>query len=214
MSVATAILEPYAEYLGRPLPQVAADLESFAALLLKWNQTQNLVSRETVDQLWMRHIADSLQLLPLLKDWDRFVLDIGSGGGFPAIPLAIASDQLRRFWLVEPIAKKASFLRTVARELKLAIFVEGVRAEQIAVEVIPSISVITSRALAPLPRLLELSEPFFRSHTRALFHKGREHGEELAESRLVYYFDVIVHPSTLEAGGVVLEISNLRRRDK
>ena len=96
--------------------EVEADLESFAALLLKWNRVQNLVSRETAHDLWPRHVADSLQILRFLRPTDRVIVDLGSGGGFPAIPLAIASGDARRFTLVEPIAKKTSFLRTASRE--------------------------------------------------------------------------------------------------
>src|SRR5436190_1590716 len=70
---------------------VQADLEQFAALLKKWNAVQNLVSRETVDELWPRHIEDSLQLAENVHGTDRHIVDIGSGGGFPTIPLAIAS---------------------------------------------------------------------------------------------------------------------------
>jgi 16S rRNA (guanine527-N7)-methyltransferase len=210
MMDAAGAVAPYREVLGRSEPELVAGLEKFVALLRKWNATHNLVSRETADDLWTRHIADSLQVLKFLTPADRFILDLGSGGGFPAIPLAIASDELRLFWLVEPIAKKAAFLRAAGRELGLRLSVEQARAERIAVEVIPPIDVITSRALAPLATLLELSFPFFREPTRALFHKGREHVDELAESRAVWQFDVIEHPSDIAAGGVLLEISNLR----
>lgn len=210
---ASQALSPYVDYLGRPAEEVIRDLESFAQLLRKWNRVQNLVSRETAEsELWDRHIADSLQVLRLLGPADRFVLDVGSGGGFPAIPLAIASGEVRRFWLIEPIAKKASFLRSAARELGLAIHVEQVRAEQAAREVFPSFDVITSRALAALPVLLELIAPFFGPTTRAILHKGREHVDELAESRAVWQFDVIEHASDTDASGVLLEISNLRLR--
>ena len=84
------------------------DLERYAALLRKWNAVQNLVSRETVDELWPRHIDDSLQLMKFVRATDLRVIDLGSGGGFPAIPMAIASRGTeRRFTLVEPIGKKA-----------------------------------------------------------------------------------------------------------
>jgi len=90
------------------------DLEHYAALLRKWNAVQNLVSRETLAEIWPRHIEDSLQLVPLLRPHDRQIIDLGSGGGLPAIPMAIASRETeRRFTLVEPVAKKASFLRAV-----------------------------------------------------------------------------------------------------
>src|ERR1700750_2424583 len=96
-----------------------SDLEQYAALLTKWNAVQNLVSRETLSaDLWPRHLEDSLRAMAWVRSSDTSVLDLGSGGGLPAIPMAIASRGLeRRFNLLEPIGKKVSFLRTVAREL-------------------------------------------------------------------------------------------------
>src|SRR5690606_18598695 len=129
---AAEVLAPYEPFLSRPLTEVAAELESFAALLGKWNRVQNLVSRETADSVWIRHIADSLQVLRYLRDTDHTILDLGSGGGFPAIPLAIASIGRRAFILVEPTTKKASFLRTVSREIGLGLSVENRRAEDIS----------------------------------------------------------------------------------
>lgn len=208
MSAAQAVA-PYAQFLLRPRSEVERDLESFAALLLKWNRVQNLVSRETAGDLWIRHVADSLQVLKFLRDTDRDILDLGSGGGFPAIPLAIASGPARRFTLIEPTAKKASFLRTVSRELGLGLTVEARRAEQVAPEH-PAADVVTSRALAPLPELCRLAAPFFGPGTRALFHKGREHVDEVAESRAVWHHDVLVHASDTDSSGVLLELSNLR----
>ena len=201
---------PYQRYLSRPLSEVAADLESFAALLLKWNRTQNLVSRETTDLVWTRHIADSLQLLQLLLDTDRVILDLGSGGGLPAIPLAIARKGRSDVILVEPTAKKASFLRTVSREIGLGLRVENRRAEDIAPTELPPVDVVTSRALAPLIALCRLAAPFFGPTTRAILHKGREHVDELAESDAVWHHDVLVHPSDTDPEGVLLELSNLR----
>lgn len=207
---AAEVLAPYARHLGRRPGEVAAGLEAFAALTLKWNKTHNLVSRETIEELWPRHIADSLQLLPLLRAGDGVILDLGSGGGFPAVPLAVASSHERRFILVEPVAKKASFLRAASRELDLRLQVESRRSDEIAAGEVPSVDVVTSRALAALPKLLGFAAPFFGPGTRALFHKGREHVDEVAESRAVWHFDVLVHPSITGPAGAVLEISDLR----
>jgi 16S rRNA (guanine527-N7)-methyltransferase len=187
------------------------DLERFAALLRKWNAVQNLVSRETVDELWPRHIDDSLQLMKFVRATDLRVIDLGSGGGFPAIPMAIASRGTeRRFTLVEPIAKKASFLRTVARELALPVTVEAKRAEQIDSR--ETFDLVTSRALASLPELLKLSLPFadFRAHMT--FPKGRNYRQELDAAAQHFHFDVVVHPSESDAEGVILEITNLRAK--
>ena len=207
-------IEQYARWFGRPAGEVRADLESFAALLLKWNAVQNLVSRETEKSVWDRHIVDSLQLLPLIGNSDGAVLhalDVGSGGGLPAIPLAIALKGTgARFTLVEPIAKKVAFLRTAIRELQLPAQVHAGRVEEIDSRETLPVNLITSRALADLRSLLELIHPFFGPQTVAILHKGKDHAVELAESRLAWDFDVVLTNSATDDRGVLLRITNLR----
>jgi 16S rRNA (guanine527-N7)-methyltransferase len=188
------------------------DLERYAALLKKWNAAQNLVSRETLGaDLWPRHIVDSLQLTRLVRDADHAVLDLGSGGGFPAIPLAIASrGHDRRFTLLEPIAKKVAFLRTVARELELPVTVEATRTADFDSR--ETFDLITSRALARLQVLLRDSHRFLVPKGHYLLHKGRNYREELDEAAAYFHFDVVVHPSETGAGGVILEIGNLKAK--
>jgi 16S rRNA (guanine527-N7)-methyltransferase len=187
------------------------DLERYAALLKKWNAVQNLVSRETLAEIWPRHIEDSLQLVPLLRPHDRQIIDLGSGGGLPAIPMAIASRETeRRFTLVEPVAKKASFLRAVARELALPVSVESVRAEQIDSR--ETFDVVTSRALAALPKLLGYGVDFLRPGGHMLLLKGRTFREEMALAAQLFDFDVIVHPSSTDPEAAILEISNPRAK--
>lgn len=186
-----------------------ANLERYAALLRKWNAVQNLVSRETVDELWPRHIEDSLQLMKFVRPTDLRIVDLGSGGGFPAIPMAIASRETgRHFTLVEPIAKKVSFLRTVARELKLPVTVLDIRAEDIDSR--ETFDLVTSRALAALPDLVGYALTIGQSAGRCLFPKGRNYRQELDAAAAKYHFDVVVHPSESDAEGVILEINNLR----
>ena len=211
MSEAAAIAKRYAGSFLRPLADVAHDLESLSVLLLKWNAVQNLVSRETEKSLWTRHIADSLQILPLLRATDRRLIDLGSGGGFPALPLAVAlKGGDAHFRLVEPITKKVAFLRTVIRELGLPAEVDARRAEETDSRETGPIDVITARALAPLPALCGLAAPFFGPGTRAIFHKGREHVEELRETRLAWDVDVVLTNSATDDSGVLLQLSNLR----
>lgn len=210
-------LTPYATAFVRPEAEVRRDLESFAALLKKWNAVQNLVSRETENALWSRHILDSLQILPLLCPTEDRLLDVGSGGGLPALPLAIAlKGGPARLTLVEPIGKKVAFLRQVIRELGLAAVVYGGRTDSFdSRETLGDrigFDVITSRALAALPLLLELIHPFFGPKTRAILHKGRDHAVEVEESRLAWDFDVVITKSATDEAGVLLQISNLRRK--
>ncbi|WP_052731624.1 16S rRNA (guanine(527)-N(7))-methyltransferase RsmG [Devosia geojensis] len=203
----------YAPHFSRDPEAVIADLESYALLLEKWQRIQNLVSRETLADMWRRHFADSLQVLKLLTESDRTILDLGSGGGFPALPLAIASKgRDRRFILVEPTSRKASFLRTVARNLGLDVRVEARRTEDIDSRETGRVDVITSRALASLPQLCALAAPFFGPETRAIFHKGREHVEELVESGALWQHDVVLVKSDTDDSGVLVELKNLRSK--
>ncbi|MGV8833848.1 MAG: 16S rRNA (guanine(527)-N(7))-methyltransferase RsmG [Devosia sp.] len=203
-------IAPYSRYFSRPLEDVGADLESYAALLRKWQAVQNLVSRETLDDVWSRHFADSLQVLKLLNDDDQSFIDIGSGGGFPALPLAIAlKGSNRQFTLIEPNGRKVSFLRTVARELGLLVAVEGRRTDQVDSRETPAPDVITCRALASLPQLCGWMAPFVTPRTRAILHKGREHVEELAETVTRWDFNVVLTPSDTDRSGVLLTLSNL-----
>jgi len=206
-------IEPYAQYFTRPLANVAVDLERYAQLLTKWQAVQNLVSRETLSAVWTRHFADSLQVLSQLKPTDRAFLDLGSGGGLPALPLAIALKGSPAFFtLIEPNSRKVSFLRTVARDLGLLVTVEGARGDQIDSRETPVPDVITSRALASLPQLCSWIHPFFGSETRAILHKGREHVEEVAETATRWDCDVLVTQSDTDPSGVLLTLQNLREK--
>jgi 16S rRNA (guanine527-N7)-methyltransferase len=206
---------PYAAFLGRPVAEIVADLESYAQLLRKWQKVQNLVSRETLDAVWTRHFADSLQVLKLLRPNDHLVVDLGSGGGFPALPLAIAlKGRDIRFILVEPNGRKVSFLRTVARELGLTVSVEPHRSNEIDSRETGPVDVVTARAVASLADLCVMASPLFGAPTRAIFHKGREHLEELAESRLVWDHDVLIISSDTDPNGVLLELSNLSLKNR
>jgi 16S rRNA (guanine527-N7)-methyltransferase len=200
----------YARWFARPAAEVQAELERFAALLLKWNAVQNLVSRETEASLWERHVVDSLQVLPLIGHPAANVLDVGSGGGLPALPLAIAlKGSGARFTLAEPTTKKVAFLRTAIRELQLPATVHAGRVQESDSRE-TSFDLITSRALAELHALLPLIHPFFGRDTVAILHKGKDHAVELAESRLAWEFDVILTNSVTDDRGALLRITNLR----
>ncbi|GGF41788.1 ribosomal RNA small subunit methyltransferase G [Youhaiella tibetensis] len=213
-SEALAAVAPYASSLTRDVESVARDLESYADLLRKWQRIQNLVSRETLTELWTRHMADSLQTLSRITEKDSNFIDLGSGGGFPAIPLATALKGRAHYLLVEPTQRKVSFLRTVARELGLDAKVDSRRIEQIDPRETFVPDVITSRALANLETLCGMMLPFFGPNTRAILHKGREHVEEIEQASTRFAFNVLVTRSDTDPNGVLLELSNLSRKDR
>jgi 16S rRNA (guanine527-N7)-methyltransferase len=121
--------------------------------------------------------------------------------------MAIASRGVeRRFTLVEPIGKKAAFLRAVARELALPIKVESVRVEQIDSR--ETYDLVTSRALTALSDLLAMATRFVAPGGHMLLHKGRNYREELAASTAHAHLNVVVHPSVTDPESAILEVSN------
>jgi 16S rRNA (guanine527-N7)-methyltransferase len=201
-------IERYAGCMGRSVDGVTRDLESYCALLVQWNAAQNLVSRETLE-LWQRHVVDSVQLVRFLGPQDSVVADIGSGGGLPAIPLAIALKGRTglTYRLIEANTKKVAFLKAARRALGLD-FVEVVRGRAEQAEPIAA-DVVTARAVASLVDLLLYVSGVIAPSGRALLHKGREHVDEIALARTKWRFDVIVHASDVDPDGVILEISGL-----
>jgi 16S rRNA (guanine527-N7)-methyltransferase len=181
-------------------------LDRFVALLLRWNQPINLVSRNDEPHIWDRHILDSLQLVPLLPPRAERGIDLGSGAGFPGLILAHATGI--RFDLIEADQRKAAFLREAARLLKAPVHVHATRIESLPLAPAP---VVTARALARLPQLLELAAPKLASGGVALFLKGARSSSELTDARCEWQMRVEQSPSRTAPGAVIYRVSELRR---
>jgi 16S rRNA (guanine527-N7)-methyltransferase len=183
-----------------------AQLERFVTLLLRWNRTVNLIARRDEAAVWQRHVEDSLQLLPYLDPPPERAIDIGSGGGFPGLVLAIASGI--PFDLIEADQRKAAFLREAARETGAAVRVHAVRIEAAAV---PPAAVVTARALAPLPRLLGWAAPLLAPGGALLALKGAQADTELTEAAREWHMRVDKRPSRTHPDGCILRISEIAR---
>ena len=202
--------------LRRTVPGVSRetfeDLIGFEALFRKWAPSINLAASSTLEALWTRHILDSAQLVALKPD-ARMWLDLGSGGGFPGLVVAILlkgrSDS--HIDLVESAGKKAAFLRMAAGALHLPARVHQVRIEALGPE-IGSPDLVTARALAPLPKLLGLAQRWLSDGSVGLFQKGRDYRVEVDASRYEWDFDLLEHPSITEPDAAILEVRELRRR--
>lgn len=189
-----------------------ARLETIAALLVKWQKTINLVAPSSLPDLWQRHIADSLQLLEHApKDARRWV-DLGSGGGFPGLVVAavLAEREGTQMHLVESDTRKAAFLREAGRVANLPVQVHPQRIEAVAPALAPGTDVVSARALAPLPRLLDLAGPFLAAGALALFPKGRDAARELTEARKGWTLDVNEATSLSDPEGRILIIREAR----
>ncbi|WP_263587950.1 16S rRNA (guanine(527)-N(7))-methyltransferase RsmG [Sphingopyxis sp. GC21] len=159
-----------------PTDQQWAQLDRFAAMLVEENAQQNLIAASTIPTLWVRHIADSAQLLGLDDAGEGLWIDLGSGPGLPGLVIAILSP--RPMLLVESRRRRCDFLRAVAGELNLA-HVEVVEAPLERIATRPA-ATISARAFAPLDKLIALSTRFSTESTRWLLPKGRNAVKELA----------------------------------
>jgi 16S rRNA (guanine527-N7)-methyltransferase len=184
-----------------------ARLSHFADLLLRWNATLNLIAARDANVVWERHIADSLQLVPLLPPGIERAVDLGSGGGFPGLVLAIATGV--RFDLIESDRRKASFLRTAILETGAPASVHNFRIEDATV---PSALLVTARALAPLPRLLPMAARFLADEGICLFLKGGKVEEELTTAAQDWTMTAVRIPSRTSPDGIVLRVTGLQRR--
>lgn len=164
--------------LGASLDAAAVEaLALFCDRLLEWNRKIDLTTITDPDQVREKHVLDSLSGIPLLRANDRRLADLGSGGGFPGVVLAIA-DRSRQVVSVESRTKKAVFQRQVGRELGLSnLEVLGVRIEELS---IARPDLITARALASLDELLRLNEAWIEDGAQLLAYKSSKADEELA----------------------------------
>lgn len=185
-------------------------LNRYVELLLAWQQRINLIGPSTVASVWTRHILDAVQLLPLLPPGTRTIADLGSGAGIPGLVLGIAGDLEAH--LYESIGKKAAFLREAVRKTGAKAHIHDVRLESLlGAASLPAVQCVVSRALAPLPLLLDYAEPFFKGGASGLFHKGQDVDQELTEATKYWKLQVEKHSSACDPRGVILEVKEAIR---
>jgi 16S rRNA (guanine527-N7)-methyltransferase len=186
--------------------ETLARLKAFVGLLTDWNERHNLVSKASLDEVWQRHLLDSAQLAPLVPLGAKTLADLGSGAGFPGLVLAVLLQGRVAVTLFEATRKKAEFLRAAAERLGIDVAVRNERIEDAARVVF---DVLTARACAPLPELLEYAQHFAGPNTVCLFLKGQNVGVELTEAGKSWRMKIRQHPSVTHPFGVVLEIREL-----
>jgi 16S rRNA (guanine527-N7)-methyltransferase len=199
-----------------PVPRETVELlDRFVELLLPWTERTNLIARSTIPMVWTRHIADSLQLLPLAPSAASWV-DLGSGAGFPGIVLAcaLARQPGAIVHLVESIGKKAAFLREAVQQLGLSAEVHAVRIEDFVKNSTLRPDVATARALAPLDRLLELASPLLMKGALGLFPKGQDVEGELTKASKYWNMDAQLVPSRTSPQAQIVVVRSLKRRLK
>src|SRR5215469_13053746 len=189
--------------------ETLARLKLYAGMLADWNTRQNLVSRASLNDVWLRHFWDSSQLTQFVPQQARSLVDLGSGAGFPGLVLAeLLRDREIQIVLYEATQKKREFLNAVIRRLNLSVEVRGDRIEAVTPQIF---DVVVARALAPLDRLLDYAQRFWGKDTVGLFLKGQNLVSELTEAHKCWRMTLQKHPSRTSDTGVVLEIRGLSR---
>lgn len=186
-------------------------LETYLALLQKWNPAINLVAKSTVGMAWDRHFVDLAQVFRIAPKQIEHWCDIGSGGGFPGLVCATLAKEFSpemTFTMVESDQRKATFLRTVVRELDLN---ATVRSERIEMLEPMKADVISARALASLPKLLEYAKRHLAPGGHGLFLKGTSFRAELVESLENWRFNHKEYASATDAESVILLIGDIER---
>lgn len=188
-------------------------LTAFVSLLTEWNAKMNLVSKNSLEDVWMRHILDSLQLIKYIPQNTKILLDIGSGAGFPALVLAIVMQEkmpTAKWILIESITKKTVYLNDVCAKLNLEnVLVENNRVENLQFK---NIDLITARAVAALDILCGYAYGIAGAKAKMLLLKGRTYEEEICSAKQKWNFDYSVSPNAYGSDGVILQIDNLRKR--
>lgn len=219
--------DDFARDVGAVSRETLERLQCYADLLVKWNKSINLVSRDSLEDLWRRHFLDSAQLLEHIDQKpgksDLTLVDLGSGAGFPAMVLALLG--VKNVHLIESDQKKCIFLREVARATDCKVKIHNARIE--TVEAFPA-DIVTARAFAPLPDLLSYAWPFLapeedsaaevaddqeREGGYLLLLKGKSVDQELTEARKRWSMRVERFSSRSSVEGQILRLDALQIGD-
>ena len=184
-------------------------LDAFAALLAEENGRQNLVSATSLDHLWVRHIVDSAQLLRFAPSPQASWVDLGSGAGFPGLIVALL--HAGPVTLIEERRLRIAFLRQAAERLAVTVELIGTKVERVKAR---TFDVISARAFAPLPRLLDLGTAFSTAKTVWILPKGRNAQSELEALDPSWQGSFRLEPSLTDADAAIIVAEAVRRKTK
>jgi 16S rRNA (guanine527-N7)-methyltransferase len=198
--------------------ETLARLQAMVAVLEAWAGQVNLVSEASLADLWRRHMLDSAQLAPLIPPDARRLVDLGSGAGFPGLVLAILWGG--EVHLIESHQRKCAFLEAAAAASGARVKIWPHRIEWVAARGLKAgglaraVDVVTARALAPLPRLLDCAQPLLAPGGICLFLKGQRVADELTEAGKSWSMEITRLASQSDPGGTLLRLTDVRRKDR
>lgn len=181
--------------------ETCAHLDSYVALLQKWQKSINLISSKTLDAIWERHILDSAQLLAHLPKEPKKILDLGSGAGLPAVILAILSPH--HIEMVESDTRKCAFIQTALQTTGARAVIHNERLEKLP---FLDADIITARAFAPLDRMLNWTQAQAKDGQVFWLLKGRAVNEELTNLPVSQKVEAVQFDSLASGDGVILRL--------
>jgi 16S rRNA (guanine527-N7)-methyltransferase len=176
----------------------------YQKLLLKWNKAINLISKNSEQEIWERHIIDSVQLINYI-DFSDHVIDIGSGAGFPGIALSIAG--VKHVTLIESDSRKVVFLRQAA---KLSTNKIEIIEEKLSENFIGECDVLTCRGFSSIDNIFRLTRGL-KIRKKIILLKGESYKEEIIKAQKDWLFNIKLHDSLTSEKGKILEITNERK---
>ena len=183
-------------------------LKTLESLIKRWTTKINLIAPSTIPDIWNRHIVDSAQVYYHANKRGKWV-DIGSGAGLPGLVIAILNEEDNKagtVTLVESDLRKSTFLKTAARELGIGCEVINARIETIKSQ---QADIITARALAPLPKLLEHTSRHLAPSGITLFPKGAKRQIEVQAARKIWSFEQEEFTSWTDRNDAILRLSRI-----
>lgn len=190
-------------YDCRNVPREILDaLKKYQSLTLKWNKTINLVSCNTEREFWVRHILDSLQLMKYINNQNIYLIDVGSGGGFPGIVLSIAG--IKNVTLVESDVRKSIFLLQASKISTNKVNVVNQRIENVKLDC----DILTSRACAQLEKIFVYTQ-HINVRNKYLLFKGEQYQKEIEIAKKRWSFCHSMYDSETSDNSKILEISNI-----
>ena len=183
----------------------------FQKILIKWQKSINLISKNTIENTWERHFLDSAQLYKFVRDIEGNIIDFGSGAGFPGMVLAIMGK--KNIHLVESDYKKCVFLKEIAMLTETDITIHNCRIEELN---FINVDLVTCRALASLKNLIHYVEVFInkslgerQQYPKLLFLKGKLYFSEIIELSKIKKISFEEYPSITDKDGRILYISKV-----
>lgn len=199
------------ELLKQKIKPVQQYLEQFQDILTRWQKAVNLISEKDETKIWERHILDSAQVYFLIPQSAKILVDFGSGGGFPALIIALLNKHLNgcleKIILVESDNKKCIFLQEAARELSLPVQILNERIENVSNI---KADVITARGFSTLKNIIRLGIPFIKKETIFLLSKGEKAHNEIKEVDIKSCFQLI--PSVIQKNSFIVKVSEVKTK--